>query len=781
MDFSTLLNKPQYEAVCHTEGPLLVLAGAGSGKTRVLTYRIANLIENADVNPWNILALTFTNKAANEMRERVDDLVGSIAQNMWVSTFHSACVKILRRHIDKIGYDTSFSIYDSADQKTLIKDVIKALNLDSKTYKDSYVLGKISSAKDKLISPEQMLRDAGEDYEEKIISKIYARYQKELCDNNALDFDDIIYKTVELFKTNIDILSYYQNRFRYILVDEYQDTNHAQFILISMLASFVDDYGQVHHNLCVVGDDDQSIYRFRGADITNILEFEKHFPETKTIKLEQNYRSTKAILNCANAVIKNNLYRKEKKLWTDNEDGKPVSFVQYEDSRLEANGIVNAIRKKKNEDGCSLNDFAILYRANAQSRQIEEELIKQNIPYKIIGGQNFYGRKEIKDILAYLKVLVNPNDDIQIKRIINVPKRGIGATTISKLSEYSFENDISFYNCLAHANSIPGLGRSVDKLDHFVALIDVFRSKSASDAYSIEDVVNELLEATGYIDELKAENTIEANTRIEYIDEFINKIISYEQENPNSTLEEFLEEVSLVADIDNYNESDEIVVLMTMHGSKGLEFPYVFLCGMEDGLFPSYRSIDSDNPEDMDEERRLCYVGITRARVELTFTAAKLRMINGQTMYSKPSRFIHEIPRYLLNMNMPEAKKRFSTENKSSFNGNDFSFSSNAKSRFSSSSSSYSSKSNDPFKGNPMISKGFNSLSSLNSTSFDKKKNVEPASIDYSTGDSVTHPAFGEGIVKDMTPKGDDFVVSVEFEKAGIKKMMAKVAKLKKL
>lgn len=804
MDFSTLLNAPQYEAVCHTEGPLLVLAGAGSGKTRVLTYRIANLIENEGIDPWHILALTFTNKAANEMRERVDDLVGSIASNMWVSTFHSACVRILRRYIDKLGYEKDFSIYDTSDQKTLIKDVLKALNIDSKTYKDSYVISCISSAKDKLITPEQMQNEAGSDYEAKTIAKIYNRYQQELKGNNALDFDDIIFKTVELFKTNPDVLSYYQNRFRYILVDEYQDTNHAQFVLISLLASYVDEWGDVHHNLCVVGDDDQSIYRFRGADVSNILDFEDQYPDTKTVRLEQNYRSTKAILNCANEVIRHNCFRKSKKLWTDNEEGKPVSFIQYENSQLEAVGVVSSIKSKRYSEGLSLNDFAILYRTNSQSRQLEEELVKQNIPYKIIGGQNFYGRKEIKDILAYLKVLVNPDDDIQVKRIINVPKRGIGATTIGRLTEYCQDNNISFYTALAHASSIPGIGRSVDKLEHFVALIEVFRSKAGAADCSIEDLVNELLETTGYTKELEEEKTVEANTRLEYIEEFVNKVIAYEEENPGATLSEFLEEVSLVADIDGYDESDELVVLMTLHGSKGLEFPHVYITGMEDGLFPSWRSIDSGEPEDIDEERRLCYVGITRARQELTLTCAKLRMVNGQTMYSKPSRFIYDIPRHLLsyvNGDSP-TKMRFEKNaggsSSSRFDGSGFgsgktssfgnSYGSGSSYSHDSSTPRFSNKkkneyaAGDLFGNNPMISKGFSQISSISYSDKNKSNgNNNSTAIDYTTGDTVKHMTFGTGTITAMDKKDSDYIVTVNFEKVGVKKMKASFAKLKKL
>ena len=770
MNYKELLNEQQYRAVCHNKGPLLVLAGAGSGKTRVLTYRIAYLIDNCDVNPWNILALTFTNKAANEMKERIEDLVGSYSQSMWISTFHSACIRMLRKYIDTLGYTSSFTIYDTADQKTLIKDVIKALNIDPKYYKDSAVLSRISSAKDKLETPAQMLAQAGSDIEKKTFAKIYERYQKELKKNNALDFDDIIFKTVELFRENEEALAYYQNRFKYILVDEYQDTNHAQFVLIKMLANTVNEYGEVEHNLCVVGDDDQSIYRFRGADISNIIDFEKIYPDTTTVKLEQNYRSTKSILGCANEVIANNYNRKQKKLWTDNEEGKPVSFNHYENGQEEAVETIRDIRNKHNNEGFSYNDIAILYRTNAQSRSFEEQLVKFNIPYKIVGGQNFYGRKEIKDLLAYLKVFNNPNDDIQMKRIINVPKRGIGATTISKISDYAMENDLSFYTALAHAKSIPGMGRSVEKLESFVALIEVFRSKAAIEGYSLEDLINELLDVTGYIRQLNEENTVEANTRIEYIDEFINKIIAYEDENDFPTLESFLEEVSLVADIDSYDESDELVVLMTLHGSKGLEFPIVYLTGMEDGIFPSYKSINSGEYEDIDEERRLCYVGITRARQQLILSAAKIRMVNGQTMYSKPSRFISEIPRHMLSYGITKKKEFFTsstTSNTSSFT-KDRGFTFTA-----------SKKGTSILDNNPMISKGFGGVSSLTSTTFDKP--VSTADIDYTTGDSVSHSTFGKGVVLDMVKKDNDYMVTVQFEDMPPKKMKASFAKLKKL
>ena len=556
MDFDNLLNPEQLKAVKHDKGPLLILAGAGSGKTRVLTHRIAYLIDNLGVSPFNILALTFTNKAANEMRERVDNIVGYGSENIWVSTFHSTCVRILRRYITSLGYEQSFTIYDAADQKTLIKEVCKLLDVDTKRFKEAAIMNKISEAKDRLKSPEAMMAEAGDDYLAKTYAKIYAEYQKQLKKNNALDFDDLIFKTVELFRTNEEALSYYQNRFKYIMVDEYQDTNHAQFVLISLLASTINEYGEIEHNLCVVGDDDQSIYRFRGADIHNILDFESKFPDTTVIKLEQNYRSTKSILDVANEVIHNNTHRKDKSLWTDNEQGDPVTFTQYQNARDEAERIVMDIRNGHQQENISYNDYAILYRTNAQSRLFEEKLVQYNIPYKLVGGVNFYSRKEIKDIIAYLRVIDNAQDDIQVKRIINVPKRGIGLTTINRISDYAQENDISFYDAVVHAQGIPGIGRAYEKLTNFATLIETLRSKIAAPDYSIEDLVKELIDLTGYVRELEEANTIEATTRIEYIDEFITKVVTYEEEATSEpTLSEFLEEVSLVADIDSYDEA----------------------------------------------------------------------------------------------------------------------------------------------------------------------------------------------------------------------------------
>lgn len=771
MDYESLLNPEQYNAVIHNKGPLLILAGAGSGKTRVLTYRIAHLIEEEGVNPWNILALTFTNKAAGEMRSRVDDIVGYGSESIWVSTFHSTCVRILRKYIEHIGFDSNFTIYDSADQKTLMKEVCKTLDIDTKRYKESYLLNEISSAKDKLLSPTEYINQAQGDYPREIIGKVYAEYQKSLKKNNALDFDDLIYKTVELFKNTPEALEYYQNRFKYILVDEYQDTNHAQFVLISLLANTINEDGETEHNLCVVGDDDQSIYRFRGADISNILDFEKKFPDTKVIKLEQNYRSTKNIISCANEVIKNNTDRKVKALWTDNEEGELVSFTMFPTAKAEAKGVADAIINGNREHNTSYNDFAILYRTNAQSRYFEEEFIKRNIPYKLIGGQNFYGRKEIKDLLAYLRALNNPEDDISLKRIINVPKRGIGQTTINRLSDYAQDNDISFYTALTHARSIEGVSRGVDRIESFVTLMEFTKQKVLSGAYKVSEIMDELMEDTGYIEELKLENTIEANTRLEYIDEFLNKIISFEEESEEETptLSQFLEEVSLVADIDNYDDNEETVVLMTLHGSKGLEFPNVFLAGMEDGMFPGYRSINSDTPEeDLAEERRLCYVGITRARERLALTGAKERMINGETYYSKPSRFINEIPRYMLKINSDDKKggNPYTVRPSSGVPGSIPDLKGMPQ--------SYTQKPNtapnasSPFGSNVFLGKNMNA--------FDKSN---PTTINYTVGDTVSHIKFGTGKVLSMDKEGNDYTVAVEFANYGIKKMKASFAKLK--
>lgn len=763
------LNKEQKNAVLHKDGPLLILAGAGSGKTRVLTHRIAYLISEYDVNPWNILALTFTNKAAREMRERVDHIVGFGSENIWVSTFHSTCVRILRRYIEALGYERSFTIYDADDQKTLMKEICKYLNIDTKNIKERTILSAISSAKDELISPERYERNVRGDYVKEKYALAYAEYQKRLRANNALDFDDLIYKTVELFENNPDILEYYQNRFLYIMVDEYQDTNTSQFRLISLLAS---KYG----NLCVVGDDDQSIYKFRGANIHNILNFEKQFPDTLVIKLEQNYRSTKNILKAANAVIHNNLERKDKALWTDNEEGEPLSYCQFDTEYNEADFVVGSIQEEIREQNRNYSDFAILYRTNAQSRIFEEKLVRNSIPYKIVGAINFYSRREIKDMLCYLKTIDNGQDDIAVKRIINVPKRGIGLTTIDRVSDYAFRNEMSFYEALRHASQIPGIGRALGKLESFVSLIEILKGKLNDPSYCLEDLMKEIIEATGYVEDLKAEETIEAESRIENIEELLNKLISFEaaaDEPP--TLSEFLEEVALVADIDSLEDSTNVVILMTLHSAKGLEFPYVYMCGMEDGIFPSYMTITSDDPSEVEEERRLCYVGITRARQRLFLSGARQRMIRGETQFNKPSRFIHEIPRYLLKQQETSLPPRFGGSHKAS-----------------SLPSGKLTPSGDSgiFGSNPFIQKGIGApghTPSKDSTVFDKPapRKVTPAAShsapSYHIGDTVEHSRFGIGIVAEINKLPNDYEVTVDFVNSGIKKMRASFAKLERV
>ena len=635
-----LLNREQQEAVLHVDGPLLILAGAGSGKTRVLTYRIAHLIDECGVNPWNILAITFTNKAAGEMRERVDKIVGYGSESIWVSTFHSTCVRILRRYIDRLGYDTNFTIYDTEDQKTVMKSVCQKLQLDSKLYKERMLLNVISHAKDEYISPNEFLLEAKGDFRQEKIAQAYVEYQKELKKNNALDFDDLLVKTVELFQSCPDVLEYYQNRFRYIMVDEYQDTNTVQFKFISTLA-------RQYRNLCVVGDDDQSIYKFRGANIRNILDFEKVFPDAKVVKLEQNYRSTQNILNAANGVIANNRGRKEKALWTEKEQGEPILFQQFQNGYEEAEYVSGEISKKVRKGEAEYQDFAVLYRTNAQSRLFEEKFLYANIPYKIVGGVNFYSRKEIKDILAYLKTIDNGKDDLAVRRIINVPKRGIGNVTLAKVQAYADSRDISFFEALEEAGEIPGLGKAALKIQPFVHLIHEMRLSLAD--MSMQDLIQAILDKTGYAEDLKNEDTDESEARLENIDEFINKAVTYEEGAEEPNLSGFLEEVALVADIDSVEDGDNRVLLMTLHSAKGLEFPYVYLAGMEDGLFPSYMSIAADDPtEEIEEERRLCYVGITRAMKELTITCARCRMVRGETQYNNVSRFVREIPPELL-------------------------------------------------------------------------------------------------------------------------------------
>ena len=646
------LNEPQREAVYHTDGPLLILAGAGSGKTRVLTHRIAYLIGERGVNPWNILAITFTNKAAEEMRQRVDNLVGFGAESVWVSTFHSACVRILRRFIDRLGYENHFTIYDTDDQKTLIKEVCRKVDVDTKVFKERSLLSAISSAKNEMILPDEFELNAGGDFAKMKIAKVYREYEAQMRANNALDFDDLLVKTVQLLQTQPDVLESYQERFRYIMVDEYQDTNTVQFQLVSLLAG-------KYKNLCVVGDDDQSIYKFRGANIRNILDFEHEYPDAKVIKLEQNYRSTGNILNAANSVIANNRGRKEKSLWTENGEGELIRLRQFDTAFDEADFIGEDIKSAVRQGG-SYNDSAVLYRTNAQSRLLEEKFIAMNIPYKIVGGVNFYARREIKDLLAYLKTIDNGRDDVAVRRIINVPKRGIGLTTINRIQESATERGIGFYEALLAPELIAGVGRSATKLDSFAALIEYF--KTLAEEMNITDLLQEVIEKTGYIESLENEDKEEAKTRKENIDELISKAATYEEscqdKDEKATLSGFLEEVALVADIDSLDEDQEYVVLMTLHSAKGLEFPRVYLAGMEDGLFPGYMSINAGDREELEEERRLCYVGITRAEQELTLTSARRRMVHGETQYNPMSRFVKEIPRELLDT----GNKKFTQE-----------------------------------------------------------------------------------------------------------------------
>ena len=659
------LNPMQRQAVFHTEGPLLILAGAGSGKTRVLTHRIAYLIQEKEVNPWNILAITFTNKAAQEMRERVDRIAGFGSDAIWVSTFHSTCARILRRHIDNLGYDTNFTIYDTDDQKSVIKDVCRRLNVDTKIFKERALLSQISHAKDNLITPDQMEMDAAGDFNQKKTAMVYREYQAALRKNNALDFDDLIVKTVELFQNCDRVLEYYQERFKYIMVDEYQDTNYAQFKFVSLLASR-------YENLCVVGDDDQSIYKFRGANIENILGYERVFPNAAVIRLEQNYRSTQNILNAANHVIANNAERKEKTLWTENEEGPKIHFRQFMNGFEEAEYIAGEISKAHREGLCQYRDCAILYRTNAQSRLFEEKFINANIPYKIVGGVNFYARKEIKDLLCYLKTVDNARDDLAVQRIINVPKRGIGATTLGRVQDYADKMGISLYEALRVAEEVPSIGRSLSKIDGFVTFIQMLKSKAQ--AYTVEDLLKEIIELTGYVKELEAEDTEEARARIENIDELISKTVTYQQtmeeQDQPATLAGFLEEVALVADIDTVDPEQDYVLLMTLHSAKGLEFPRVFMAGMETGIFPSYMSINYGDGSELEEERRLCYVGITRAMKELTMTCARQRMVRGETQYNKVSQFVQEIPRDLVDLGhtiqekKPKMEQVFSSDSK---------------------------------------------------------------------------------------------------------------------
>ena len=762
------LNEPQREAVYHTDGPLLILAGAGSGKTRVLTHRIAYLIGERGVKAWNILAITFTNKAAEEMRQRVDNLVGFGAESVWVSTFHSACVRILRRFIDRLGYENHFTIYDTDDQKTLIKEVCRKVDVDTKVFKERSLLSAISSAKNEMILPDEFELNAGGDFAKMKIAKVYREYEAQMRANNALDFDDLLVKTVQLLQTQPDVLESYQERFRYIMVDEYQDTNTVQFQLVSLLAG-------KYKNLCVVGDDDQSIYKFRGANIRNILDFEHEFPDAKVIKLEQNYRSTGNILNAANSVIANNRGRKEKSLWTENGEGELIRLRQFDTAFDEADFIGEDIKSAVRQGG-SYNDSAVLYRTNAQSRLLEEKFIAMNIPYKIVGGVNFYARREIKDLLAYLKTIDNGRDDVAVRRIINVPKRGIGLTTINRIQESATERGIGFYEALLAPGLIAGVGRSATKLDSFAALIEYF--KTLAEEMNITDLLQEVIEKTGYIESLENEDKEEAKTRKENIDELISKAATYEEscqdKDEKATLSGFLEEVALVADIDSLDEDQEYVVLMTLHSAKGLEFPRVYLAGMEDGLFPGYMSINAGDREELEEERRLCYVGITRAEQELTLTSARRRMVHGETQYNPMSRFVKEIPRELLDT----GNKKFTQETEMPAQQNTYA---RAREAFRAQAFAGALGGMTPAKnqgvGKPLT--GSQALASLQKGSQLAAGGNGP--LGYEVGDRVRHVKFGEGTVTDIKEGGRDHEVTIEFDSVGTRKMFAKFARLVKV
>lgn len=744
MSIYDTLNEQQKKGVFTTEGPVLLLAGAGSGKTRVLTHRIAYLIDELGINAWNIMAITFTNKAAGEMKERVENLVGMGSDSIWVTTFHSTCVRILRRYADRLGYDNNFTIYDTDDQKSVMKDICKRLQIDTKTLKERAILSAISSAKDELISPREYEVSAMGDFRKQKIAQAYREYQETLKKSNAMDFDDLIMKTVELFKNDQEVLGSYQKRFKYIMVDEYQDTNTAQFELIRLLAD-------AHHNLCVVGDDDQSIYKFRGANIRNILDFEKVYPEAEIIRLEQNYRSTQNVLDAANAVIRNNKGRKDKTLWTDRGEGNRIHFRQFENAYEEAEFVADDVARKKREGIADYGNCAVLFRTNAQARLLEERFIVEGIPYDVVGGTNFYARREIKDLLAYLKTIDNGRDDLAVKRIINIPKRGIGAATIARVQDYADMRKISFYDALRQADEIVELGKSAAKLKPFVTMIQSFRSKL--EYYGLEDLIKDVIETTGYVAELEASDEEDAESRIENIDELISKVVSFEEMHDQPTLGEFLEEVALVADIDNVENDSNKVLLMTLHSAKGLEFPHVYLTGMEDGIFPSYMTIVADDPDEIEEERRLAYVGITRAKEDLTLCYAKLRMVRGETQMNAVSRFVKEIPESLMDNRLPAPKykpiatpmpKRTAAENK------------------------------------PYIAGG--GLGSLKAAGISKGVGaVTGGKPDYDIGDRIKHVKYGEGTVTDLEPGARDYKVTVDFDDVGQKIMYAAFAKLIKV
>ncbi len=828
MELLNGLNKEQKEAVLHNEGPLLILAGAGSGKTRVLTHRIAHLIKEQGVYPSSILAITFTNKAAREMRERIDSLIGDLSNDMWVGTFHSICIRILRRDIEKLGYDRSFVIYDTTDQQVVIKECLKELNLNDKNFPPKSVLETIGKQKDELTDANHFEKLYASDFRMGKIAKAYKLYEKKLKNNNALDFDDIIMNTIKLFKQCPEVLEYYQRRFRYILVDEYQDTNTAQYTLVHQLS-------EAHQNLCVVGDDDQSIYGWRGANIRNILDFEKDFKSCKTIKLEQNYRSTQNILDAANFVISNNTGRKCKSLWTENKGGSKIVVCENDNEHEEAMYTAREIQRLINEENRKFKDFAVLYRINAQSRILEEMFMREGLPYKIVGGQKFYDRKEIKDIIAYLRLIQNPADNVSLKRIINVPKRGIGDTTVEHAENISIENGLSIFAIISDAQEYSALGRAAQKLDAFSKMI--MRLRTMKETMSITELLDMVINDTGILKEYEVENTVEAQSRVENIKELKSVALEFEKQNELNTLEEFLSNISLVSDLDNLEEEQDYVVLMTMHSAKGLEFPVVFIPGMEEGVFPGYRAM-TEGPEQLEEERRLCYVGITRAREKLYLSNARFRTLFGNSSYNRPSRFLSEIPENLVDYPFKPSRNSFERETTawsktttwgkngsssytgtssysgtSSFTGTSSNAGTNSatKPMGTSGSTSQASGTNKTVAGGSLkdllnsnlVTRGFGGSSASAGSSSNgagkppidswggRTSNGAPANnmtsksvtatAGFNTGNKVEHKKFGRGTISKVTLDNGDQILEIKFEDAGMKRLLASMANLKLL
>lgn len=817
----SLLNEPQKKAVTHFTGPLLILAGAGSGKTRVITYRIAWLIEDMGIRPWNIMAVTFTNKAAGEMRSRVQSLTGDISRDVMISTFHSACVRILRRNAEALGYKTDFTIYDSDDQKSLMREIIKYLNLDPKKFREKTFLNEISHAKDQMITPEEYARLNNSDYSKKNYIRAYEEYEKRLKNANAFDFDDLLLKTVILFEENPEILEYYRNRWRFIMVDEYQDTNKTQFRLIQLLADYTAPDGTHQHNLCVVGDDDQSIYGFRGADIENILTFEDVYPEAQVIRLEENYRSTSVILDAANAVIGHNTRRKGKNLWTQKGKGDPIRYRLFENDIEEAEGVMDAVSHGVNSGKAKYCDFAVLYRTNAQSRPFEESCVRRGIPYRIVGGINFYQRREIKDVLAYMRVLVNPDDTVSLRRIINVPKRGIGLTTLDRVSRYADTHGTSIYNALLDSDYIDGIKRAKLKIDSFTALMEDFKKRLENEEIDIVGLINSIMDETGYEKYLEAEDESKFDSRMENIDALRAKAKEYFDTESSPTLAGFLENISLVADIDSTDSDENVVLLMTLHAAKGLEFPYVFMPGMEDDLFPGYNALNAldlhEREISLEEERRLCYVGITRAREKLSMSSVTSRFRNGEYEYNRPSLFLSEIPRSLMNfttgrlMTFGDEDDNDESSGADSFSGKSFSgrgnFSSSGRKGGYGSGNSRSSYSGGvkSFNAGPQHSGNKNSyskkdgLETLFKTLYvpsedgksellknpegkpEKSSGTEKNVPQFKTGDRVNHPKFGTGTIEEAFDMKADQVVKIKFDDGSVKKVRTSFAKLKKI